>query len=222
MRANFDSNGVGRAHVASVAGTPTGCALITVGRAERTNTIVIVAGANGAMTPRDVVAARTAIERCDVLLCQMEIPAAARRLGVLMNESLDLEESADSTLFTRSGFFRGNNVSREFSRTSRIRSVAFPGTRSVSNRSATEDTRPTTVSTRNYGTLRAQFGLGTVQPTRDGHVSFQNTLDRPKPRHSSHPLSNTDGVASIAGDARGALALPRRPASNDSIWFESG
>lgn len=77
MRANFDSNGVGRAHVASVAGTPTGCALITVGRAERTNTIVIVAGANGAMTPRDVVAARTAIERCDVLLCQMEIPAAA-------------------------------------------------------------------------------------------------------------------------------------------------
>ena len=50
MMANFRDCGVNADHVTEAAGgEPTGCAMITVGAAERTNTIVIVPGANGAL-----------------------------------------------------------------------------------------------------------------------------------------------------------------------------
>ncbi|KAH8098543.1 carbohydrate kinase [Aureococcus anophagefferens] len=75
MRTNFDDCGVGRAHVTTAGpGVSTGVALITVGAAERTNTIVIVPGANGALSPADVAAAADAFSDADVLLTQMEVP----------------------------------------------------------------------------------------------------------------------------------------------------
>ena len=75
MRTNFDDCGVGRGHVTTAdPGVSTGVALITVGAAERTNTIVIVPGANGALAPADVAAAADALAAADVLLTQMEVP----------------------------------------------------------------------------------------------------------------------------------------------------
>src|SRR5262249_22763517 len=54
------------------------------------NQIVVVPGANAALAPADVLAARDLITQCDLLLCQLEVPLAtvhealrlARALGV--------------------------------------------------------------------------------------------------------------------------------------------
>lgn len=52
---------------------PTGIAMIVVDDAGQ-NAIVIVAGSNGALTPREVAAHEKAIEQADVLVCQLEVP----------------------------------------------------------------------------------------------------------------------------------------------------
>ncbi|MGV3517648.1 ribokinase [Luteitalea sp.] len=67
--------GIDVRHVDVRAGHASGVALITVDAAGE-NTIIVVAGANGTLTPDDVTLAREAIEAADVLLLQLEIPMA--------------------------------------------------------------------------------------------------------------------------------------------------
>ena len=54
--------------------TGTGVAAITVSQAE--NSIVVVPGANHALTPTDLYAAESSFAAADVVLCQLEIPLA--------------------------------------------------------------------------------------------------------------------------------------------------
>lgn len=77
MMTNFDECGVGSEYVTEAeGGEPTGCAMITVGAKERTNTIVIVPGANYALGADDVAKAGDSFAKAQVLLCQLEIPEA--------------------------------------------------------------------------------------------------------------------------------------------------
>ncbi|KAJ1446798.1 Ribokinase-like protein [Pelagophyceae sp. CCMP2097] len=76
MRGNFVANGVGSVHVTECDGV-SGVALIAVGALERTNTVIVVPGANFQLAPADVDAAAGAFFGAAVLLCQLEVPAAA-------------------------------------------------------------------------------------------------------------------------------------------------
>ena len=60
-------------HVAQHADQPSGLAVISVNDRGQ-NSILVVPGANGSLTPDHVFAAKTVIQRCDVLLVQLEIP----------------------------------------------------------------------------------------------------------------------------------------------------
>ncbi|CAN7349264.1 ribokinase [Trinickia sp. LjRoot230] len=82
-------------HALSVtSAAPTGVALIFVDDDGR-NSIVIVAGSNGELTPNDIVSHEAVLAAADVLVCQLETPletvaaalAAGRRLGktVILN-----------------------------------------------------------------------------------------------------------------------------------------
>jgi ribokinase len=62
---------------------PTGTAAILVDQ-QAHNCIVVVAGANAAVTPADVLAARVAIESAEVLLTQLETPLDAARQAFLL------------------------------------------------------------------------------------------------------------------------------------------
>jgi ribokinase len=73
LRAFLAGQGVDLRHVAVTAGASTGVALITVHAAD--NTIVVIPGANGMVTPAD--AGIPAINAGDVLVSQFEIPLAA-------------------------------------------------------------------------------------------------------------------------------------------------
>jgi ribokinase len=73
LRAFLAGQGVDLRHVAVTAGVSSGVALITVHAAD--NTIVVVPGANGLVTPADV--GVPAIGTDDVLVSQFEIPLAA-------------------------------------------------------------------------------------------------------------------------------------------------
>jgi ribokinase len=82
LRQVLADEGIDVGHVGVAAGTATGVALITVDE-HGENTIIVVAGANGAITAGDVEAAAPAIAAADVLLLQLEVPlptveAAAR------------------------------------------------------------------------------------------------------------------------------------------------
>jgi ribokinase len=82
--------GVDLTHVARLADTPTGLAVITVDAAGD-NTIVVAANANGALTPAAVERASATIATARVVLVQLEVPldavaaalALARRHGVV-------------------------------------------------------------------------------------------------------------------------------------------
>jgi ribokinase len=52
---------------------PTGVAIVTVSD-DGQNTIVVVAGSNGQLTPESVARHEAAIEACDVVVCQLETP----------------------------------------------------------------------------------------------------------------------------------------------------
>jgi len=71
----LDREGVVTRHVKVAEGTATGVALITV--AEGENTIIVIPGANHALTPADVEAAEADIASADVVLTQLEVPLAA-------------------------------------------------------------------------------------------------------------------------------------------------
>ncbi len=73
MSRNFEENGVDARFVETVSGFSTGVAAISVDD-EGNNSILIVKGANGALSPRDVERAGYAIRQCDMLLLQLEIP----------------------------------------------------------------------------------------------------------------------------------------------------
>jgi ribokinase len=69
---DLEHAGVDVTQIGRVAG-PTGTAVITVD-AEGHNTIVVVPGANAALSPADVEVARAVIEASDALLLQLEVP----------------------------------------------------------------------------------------------------------------------------------------------------
>lgn len=89
MRRNLLAAGIDLTHVTKAPGLPNGVASILVDPAGE-NTIVIVAGANAALSPADVDRAAPDLARCDLILLQLEIPldtvyhtvALAARLGV--------------------------------------------------------------------------------------------------------------------------------------------
>ena len=68
--------GVGCLGVRTTPGTPTGTALVVVDQ-HGENSIVVVAGANAAVTPADVDDASAILRRSDVLLLQLELTAPA-------------------------------------------------------------------------------------------------------------------------------------------------
>ena len=68
------AEGIDTGHIRIAEQSSTGVAAITVSQAE--NSIVVVPGANHALTPEDVVAAEAAFAAADVVLCQLEIPLA--------------------------------------------------------------------------------------------------------------------------------------------------
>jgi ribokinase len=73
MNRNFEENGIDARFVETVPGLSTGVATISVDD-EGNNSILIVKGANGALSPDDVDQAGDAIRQCDMLLLQLEIP----------------------------------------------------------------------------------------------------------------------------------------------------
>lgn len=68
----LDKEGIDTRGVRVAQGVSTGVAAITVSQAE--NSIVVVPGANHALSPADVEAAASAFAEADVVLCQLEIP----------------------------------------------------------------------------------------------------------------------------------------------------
>ena len=72
--AQLRNEGVDTGHVRIVDEMTSGVASITVSRAE--NAIVVVPGANHALTPEALLAAENAFIAADVVLCQLEIPLA--------------------------------------------------------------------------------------------------------------------------------------------------
>lgn len=76
MRRNLATEGIRTDFVFESKGVSSGVAVITIEESGQNN-IVVIAGANGLVTPADVEAARPAITGAQVLLCQMEVPMAA-------------------------------------------------------------------------------------------------------------------------------------------------
>jgi ribokinase len=76
LRDVLTREGVGARTVRTVAGLPSGTALITVEKGGG-NTIVVAAGANGDLGPQDVEAARGLIGPSSVVLAQLEVPLTA-------------------------------------------------------------------------------------------------------------------------------------------------
>lgn len=80
LRGVLGEEGVDLTHVTTRPDRPTGVGLITVASAAAQggdggeNTIVVASGANAAVRPADVEAARAAIQSADVLLLQLELP----------------------------------------------------------------------------------------------------------------------------------------------------
>ena len=110
---NFRANGIETTHVRTAPGTPSGVAPIFV-ESSGENRILIVKGANGALSPADVDAAEEALATCDVILLQLEVPlsvvyhtiALAARHGVatMLNPApardLDVAQLAGLTFLT--------------------------------------------------------------------------------------------------------------------------
>ena len=104
LRSTLVADGVDASRVIVRKGTATGLALITLGDAGE-NTIVVVPGANEALTPDDLHGHRDPIAQADVLLMQMETPletvaaaaAMARDVGttVMLNAAPAVALPAD-------------------------------------------------------------------------------------------------------------------------------
>lgn len=75
QKAGLAADGVKLDHLKTVRDTPTGTAIIQVSD-EGENSIVVIPGANFAVTPEDIAACRPAFERADAVLMQLEVPVA--------------------------------------------------------------------------------------------------------------------------------------------------
>lgn len=76
MRRNLANEGIHTDFIFESKGVSSGVAVITIEETGQNN-IVVIAGANGLVTPADVERAQAAITDAQVLLCQMEVPMAA-------------------------------------------------------------------------------------------------------------------------------------------------
>jgi ribokinase len=83
MLDNFGAEGFDSRFVSQTTRASTGVAVITIDE-DGENTIVVIPGANGLLSPDDVDAARPAIEEASVLVCQMEIPQEANLAALHM------------------------------------------------------------------------------------------------------------------------------------------
>ena len=95
MRANLAAEGIDTRSIGVTPATASGVAVITVDD-QGQNTIIVIPGANHAVTPADITAARAAVEEAAVLVMQMELPLetnlAALRLA--QGKALTLFNSA--------------------------------------------------------------------------------------------------------------------------------
>ncbi len=101
---HLQEEGIDVAHVRVTSGLPTGVAGIVVDEAAR-NCIVVVPGANGALTADDVQSAAEALRRAAVVVAQLEVPVEAvraafalareRSVPTLLNPAPALELPAD-------------------------------------------------------------------------------------------------------------------------------
>jgi ribokinase len=88
LRAGLEAEGIDCGALGASSTAPTGVALIVVDDAGG-NSIVIVAGSNGELTPADIARNEAVLAAADVIVCQLETPpetvaaalAAAHRLG---------------------------------------------------------------------------------------------------------------------------------------------
>lgn len=76
MRRNLANEGIRTDFIFESQGVSSGVAVITIEETGQNN-IVVIAGANGLVTPADVERAQSAIAGAQVLLCQMEVSMAA-------------------------------------------------------------------------------------------------------------------------------------------------
>lgn len=83
MRRNLAAEGIRTDFVIESTGVSSGVAVITIEESGQNN-IVVIAGANGLVSPEDVERARPAITGAQVLLCQMEVPMAANLAALRM------------------------------------------------------------------------------------------------------------------------------------------
>lgn len=87
VRQTLEAEGIDLTHLRTRAGEATGLALITVAEGGE-NTIVVSPGCNAAFSADDVAAARGAIEACDVVLMQLEVPNPAVIAGANLAREL--------------------------------------------------------------------------------------------------------------------------------------
>ena len=86
LREGLRSAGVDVSHVMTVRGTSSGVAMISVDAAGQ-NSITVVPGANDALTPADLDAARDVLRSAGMILTQLEIPMeTVEHLSVLAAE----------------------------------------------------------------------------------------------------------------------------------------
>jgi ribokinase len=86
LRVRLDESGVDTTHVTQDSGGSSGSALIAVdNRGE--NTIIVIPGVNANLQPADVQAASEVIERCSILLLQLEIPLETVQYAAALAQS---------------------------------------------------------------------------------------------------------------------------------------
>lgn len=76
MLTNFNNEGIDASYVQTTDEAASGVAVITIDATGR-NSIIVILGANGLLAAADVEVARPAIERADLLVCQLEVPMPA-------------------------------------------------------------------------------------------------------------------------------------------------
>ena len=84
LRGQLEAEGIDTRSVRTESAVSTGVAAITVSQAE--NSIIVVPGANHALSPADVLAAENAFATADVVLCQLEIPLETAEAAAAMAE----------------------------------------------------------------------------------------------------------------------------------------
>lgn len=80
---NYQQHGIDTTHVRRDAEQPTGTAAIIVEDSGQ-NCILIVAGANAALTPEDVRAAQALVRESNLVLCQLEVPMETTREALVL------------------------------------------------------------------------------------------------------------------------------------------